>query len=91
MKLAYVYEISKITIPIKNGLNAASILYTESYKSFRILWGKCLKLIITNLYCTKYNKINICHLCIYENVFHKKGMKTTSILQTESHKSFPIL
>ena len=57
---------------IKNVVNATGNLYTGSYKSFPILRGKCLKFIITNLYCTKYNEINVCHLYIQENIFHKK-------------------
>ena len=31
------------------------------------------------------------HLYIHENVCHKNGIKTTSILYTESHKNFSIL
>ena len=62
-------------LPIKNGINATNILYTGSYKSFPILCGKFLKLIITYLYCTKYNEINICHLYIHENIFYKKWHK----------------
>ena len=59
-------------LPLKNGINAKNILYTGSYKSFLILWGKCLKLIITCLYCSKYNEINMCHLYIHVDFFHKK-------------------
>ena len=66
------YQISKNILPIKNRINATNILYTGSNKSFPILWGKCLKLIIRYLYCTKYNEIKICNLYIHENVFHKK-------------------
>ena len=91
MKLAYVYQVSKNMIPIKNSKNATSILYTDSYRSFSTLWGKCLKHIITYLYSTKYNEINICNLYIHENDFDKNGIKIISILYTGSHKSFPIL
>ena len=55
---------------IKNGTNAISILYTDSHKSFPILWRKLLKCILSYLYCTKYNEINVCHLHIHKNVFH---------------------
>ena len=72
MKITCAYHMSKNMLPIKNRINATNILYTGSYKSFPILWEKCLKLIISHLYCTKYNEISICHLYIHENVFHKK-------------------
>ena len=39
------------------------------------LWateGKIFKRILTYLYCTKHNEINMCHLYLHENVFHKK-------------------
>ena len=58
--------------PYKNGVNNISILYTDSHKSFPILWGKCLKRILPNLCSIKYNKIYICHLDIHKNVFHTK-------------------
>ena len=76
-------------LPIKNGTNATNILYTGSYKSFPILWEKCLKLIITYLFCTKYNEINICHLYMHENVFHKKWHKDYKNFICRVTQSFP--
>ena len=70
MKLTYVFQISKNMPPTKNDINTTNILNTGSYKSFPILWGKCLKCILTYLYYTKYDEINIYHLCMHKNVFH---------------------
>ena len=44
MKLTYVFQISKNMLPTKNGINTTNILYTGSYKSVPILWGKIFKM-----------------------------------------------
>ena len=60
---------------IKNGINARSILYTGSHKSFPILCGKFLKRILSYLYCMNYNEINIHHSDIQKHVSHEKWLK----------------
>ena len=57
---------------------------TDTHKSFHnIFWsignGKVLNLIITHLYCTKYNEINIFHSVVQKHA-----------LCTGSHKRFLI-
>ena len=36
MKLTYVFQISKSMLPTKNGINTTNILYTGSYKKYKI-------------------------------------------------------
>ena len=52
--------------------------------------GKCLKRILTYLYFTKYNEINVRHLDIKKRVSNESNIKSTKILYTSSHKSFLI-
>ena len=54
MKLTYVIYAYIGMCPIKNGLHYTRILHTTIFRSYR---GKCLKRILTYLYCTKYNEI----------------------------------
>ena len=61
MKIAYVIPEYKSLFSIKKGIN---ILYTGLHNVFRCIMaygGNFLKHILTFLYCTKYNEINICH------------------------------
>ena len=58
----YVIQIYKSMLPMINGLNSKNILCTDSNNIFPVhyeLWGKFLKRIVANLYCTKCNEINI--------------------------------
>ena len=83
MKLTYVIQISKNVFLMKNGLYNINILHTDLYKFSNILWligESFLKLIVTFLYCTKYNVINMFH-----SVVQKK-----KVSYTESHKMFLI-
>ena len=71
MKSIYVIQLYKtiFLIKMKNSIN---ILYTGSHKSFSIHYkirGKFLKHILTNLYCNKYNKIDMCHSGV-QKIFH---------------------
>ena len=57
--------------PVKNDINSTNILYTGSHKNFPIhygLRGKLLKCILTYLYCTKYNEINMCYSDVQNNI-----------------------
>ena len=52
---------------------------------------KCLKRILTHLGYTKCNEINISHLHIQKHISYKKiDAKSTNIMCTGSHKSFPM-
>ena len=56
-------------------MNSIQILHIGSHKSFPMhcdLWWKILKLILTYLYCMKYNEINVCHLDKKKHVSDKK-------------------
>ena len=69
---------------IENDMNGTKGSFTEIHKRFPVHFGllgegKFLKLILTYLYCTKYNKINIFHLVVQEHVSY-----------TGSHKRFLI-
>ena len=61
--------------PTKNCYKSTNILSTGSHKSFPIhyvLWGKFLKRMLTYLYCTKCNEIDMCHLDVKKPVSYKK-------------------
>ena len=75
----------------KNSLNAISILYTGSHKSFLILMGKCLKCILTYLYYINYDEIFICISDIEKHSSLKNCINATNILYTGSLKTFLIL
>ena len=68
-------HIHKHVLYKKNSRNATIILHTGSYKSFPILWRKCLNHILMYLYCTKCNEINICHSHIHKHALYKKWYK----------------
>ena len=51
---------------------------------------KCFEIILTLLYCTKYNEINVCHCDIHKHAYYKNDIKSANILYRGSHKSFPI-
>ena len=52
---------------------------------------KCLKRILENSYCTKYNEINKGQWYIQKHMFSiKDDIKSTIILCTGLYKSFPI-
>ena len=79
----------------KNGINTLKILYTDLHKSFPIyycLLGGFFKRILTYLYCTKCNEINVCHPYVQKYVSYEKTDKNSIyILYTDSNKSFLIL
>ena len=68
---------------IKNDMYGTKGSLTDTYKSFPIHFGlgggEFLMLIVTYLYCAKYNKINIFHSVVQEHVSY-----------TGSHKNFLI-
>ena len=64
--------------PTKNDINGINILYTNLPKGFPIhygLQGKILKIILTYLYCSKYNDINICHSDVQKHVPYTGSQK----------------
>ena len=83
MSFRYTREIS-----YKNCINATSTLYTGSYKSFQILWGKCLNHILTYLNCTKFNKFNMCHSDVHKYVSQKNDINTKKIVTDRLTKTF---
>ena len=58
--------------PIKNDVKSTNIICTGSHKFFRSIasyGGKILKRILTYLYSTKYNEINMCVIQMYKTTF----------------------
>ena len=56
---------------IKNNVKGANIIFTGSHNNFRYIGfygAKILKPILTFLYSTKYNEVNICHSDIQKHV-----------------------
>ena len=60
MKLTFFIPMYKSTFNKKNDTKSTNILYTGSYKIFRYYGGKCLKCILSYLYCIIYNETDIC-------------------------------
>ena len=79
MKLTYVNQTYKTMFPIKNGFKSINALCTGSHKSFSMhysLQGKIfLKCILSNVYCTKYNETNICHLDVQKHGSYEERYK----------------
>ena len=64
-KLTYALKIHQNVFPIKNDTKSTQILSTSSQKVFLYIssyGGKFLKHILTYLYCTKCNEINMSFL-----------------------------
>ena len=59
----------------KNGIKTTSIPYTESHRSFPVLYGKFLKRFFIIFICINYNEINIHHSDIQKHISHKKLLK----------------
>ena len=81
MKLTCVIQVYKSMFPIKI-INSVNIFYMGFHKSFPIhyrLWGEFLKHILSNLYSTIYNEVNICHTDVQKHLSY-----------TGSHKRFLI-
>ena len=77
---------------IENYMNRDKGSSTETQKNVLIhkgLWRReFLKLLLTYLYCTKYNKINICYSSYKSILPMKNDINIINILHIGSHKSF---
>ena len=83
---------------IENGTYGANSSSTETHKNFiytdtlRPMWGgELFKRILTHLCFTMHKEINMYHFDAQMHNFYKNDINTISILNTGSHKSFPIL
>ena len=73
LKLIHVIHIWHSMNCIESDLYEQWFVYRDTQKfsgKLRPKGEKCLKFILTYLYCTKYDEINIYHLCMHKNVFH---------------------
>ena len=79
---------------IENGMYTTIGWSTHTYKFFRYITAcgkKCLKRLSKYLFCTKYNKINICHSDIAKHVFYKNDAKIHIFYLKAHTKVFPYI
>ena len=76
---------------IESGIHTTNSLSTETHKSFPIhygLRGKSFNRILTYLYCTKYNEINISYSDIQKHFPIKKSYKKYKYLTDKLTQKF---
>ena len=82
------FSLSKVG---RYGLSACLQRHTKVFWYISTYRGEGLKFIVTHLYCTKYNEINVYAIQICKSMFSlKNSINTINILHTGSHKSFPL-
>ena len=60
--------------------------HTKVFRYIASYGGKCLKRILTNLYSTEYNKINISYSDVQNYTSYKNVIKSKNVLYTCSCK-----